>query len=190
MALSSRGLGRRPLTAVTRVRIPLGLKRKPHNDGFFSLLVGFLGDGSVTRDCRRTTSGLPTGHRRRDLMQTVIPPSRPSRPCAASPGRVLTVRRRAAGNGCESVRASGVDVDCAQADQPGCATNDGRRDGSETPDSRRRGAAAHTARRLHSHLRHDEARRDDPADRWYLLPNRFEHQDDDGGGNRTTGAGR
>ncbi len=28
LALSSRGLGRRPLTAVTRVRIPLGLPRK------------------------------------------------------------------------------------------------------------------------------------------------------------------
>ncbi len=30
-ALSSRGLGRRPLTAVTRVRIPLGLPHKPRN---------------------------------------------------------------------------------------------------------------------------------------------------------------
>ena len=37
-ALSSRGLGRRPLTAVTRVRIPLGLPRKPCFYGVFSLV--------------------------------------------------------------------------------------------------------------------------------------------------------
>ena len=36
-ALSSRGLGRRPLTAVTRVRIPLGLYLKPHNHAVFEL---------------------------------------------------------------------------------------------------------------------------------------------------------
>src|SRR5581483_7434511 len=34
-ALSSRGLGRRPLTAVTRVRIPLGLPRKPRYGAVF-----------------------------------------------------------------------------------------------------------------------------------------------------------
>jgi hypothetical protein len=35
-ALSSRGLGRRPLTAVTRVRIPLGLPKEPCIHGGFS----------------------------------------------------------------------------------------------------------------------------------------------------------
>src|ERR1700733_8125091 len=39
-ALSSRGLGRRPLTAVTRVRIPLGLNFKTSlRRGFFILSV-------------------------------------------------------------------------------------------------------------------------------------------------------
>ena len=36
MALSSRGLGRRPLTAVTRVRLPLGLRQNSLFDGLFS----------------------------------------------------------------------------------------------------------------------------------------------------------
>ena len=38
-ALSSRGLGRCPLTAVTRVRIPLGLPYKPCYGGVFSLRI-------------------------------------------------------------------------------------------------------------------------------------------------------
>jgi len=44
--LSSRGLGRRPLTAETRVRIPVAVLRKPRNHGAFVVLGDTLGDSA------------------------------------------------------------------------------------------------------------------------------------------------
>ncbi|MGB6412414.1 MAG: serine hydrolase domain-containing protein [Candidatus Cybelea sp.] len=76
-------------------------------------------------------------------MHTTIEPAAQALAC-----RELTVRRRPAGrgrDGREHIHAGSVDLDCcAQADQSGCPENDGGRDGSQTPDSRRRGAPANT----------------------------------------------
>jgi hypothetical protein len=56
--LSSRGLGRRPLTAVTRVRIPVAvLKRKPRNSGVSCLRVS-------QRNPPNSRSGQSEGNRR------------------------------------------------------------------------------------------------------------------------------
>ena len=71
-ALSSRGLGRRPLTAVTRVRIPLGLPKEPCSHGFLlrsTRHVAPLWHGAIrggtgrtahrfAQCCARTLSGL------------------------------------------------------------------------------------------------------------------------------------
>ena len=72
-ALSSRGLGRRPLTAVTRVRIPLGLPLKT------SLRRGFLYVSRVGM-CRRDTSptegwcvGRPSQAGRRGHLRFAMP---------------------------------------------------------------------------------------------------------------------
>ncbi|MGB7047771.1 MAG: serine hydrolase domain-containing protein [Candidatus Cybelea sp.] len=76
-------------------------------------------------------------------VHTTIEPAAQALAC-----RELTVRRRPAGrgrDGREHIHAGSVDLDCcAQADQSGCPENDGGRDGSQTPDSRRRGAPANT----------------------------------------------
>jgi hypothetical protein len=69
---------------------------------------------------------------------------------------------------------------------PSCTENDGGRNGSQTPDSRGCGAPAHTSRQLHGHIRHHKAWHDESADRRHVLPNRFEHQDNDGRNNRAS----
>jgi hypothetical protein len=78
----------------------------------------------------------------------------------------------------------------AQADRPRRASDYRGRDSQGAAGSRRRGHPDHPRGQVHGHLRHYDARHDDPATRRHTLPNRLEYQNDDGRGDRTTGPGR
>src|SRR5690242_11729280 len=84
-ALSSRGLGRRPLTAVTRVRIPLGLNVQSRAEvrGSFSLIDGAGGSNMPTNPMR-------CAHRAAMLALTVVIAAMTSAPSYAADDRTTT----------------------------------------------------------------------------------------------------
>jgi Beta-lactamase len=85
-------------------------------------------------------------------------------------------------------RDNPINADCigTQADRSGSTAVPGGHDHQGAPHPWRRGSSAHTPGRLHGRLRHHPTEHHETAPRRHPLPDRLEHQDDDGGGDPAT----